>query len=108
LSDQNAAFVMLERDGKVLAVTGPVRPSDVKLRRAQAMAAQSGAGLEIARELISRKLAGQEQVARAKFHNPITADAIAEFWSELPNTASLDEIRMLESQAAAAYWSAWR
>src|SRR5256886_10860944 len=31
LSDQNAAFVMLERDGKVLAVTGPVRPSDVKL-----------------------------------------------------------------------------
>src|SRR5271170_6501145 len=32
LADQNAAFVMLERDGKVLAVTGPVRPSDAKLR----------------------------------------------------------------------------
>src|SRR5438093_106470 len=39
LSDQNAAFVMLERDGKVLATTGPVRPSDAKLRRAQAFAA---------------------------------------------------------------------
>src|SRR5207247_11089670 len=39
LSDQNAAFVMLERNGKVLATTGPVRPSDAKLRRAQALAA---------------------------------------------------------------------
>jgi CRISPR-associated protein Cas1 len=26
LADQDAAFVMLERDGKVVAVTGPVRP----------------------------------------------------------------------------------
>src|SRR5437879_4774305 len=66
LADQDASFVLLERDGKVLATTGPVRPSDAKLRRAQAMAAQSEAGLEIARELISCKLAGQEQVARAK------------------------------------------
>src|SRR5207253_4756315 len=75
LADQDAAFVMLERDGKVLVTTGPVRPSDAKLRRAQSLAAQSEAGLRIARELISRKLAGQEQVARAKFHNPITANA---------------------------------
>jgi CRISPR-associated endonuclease Cas1 len=108
LSDQNAAFVMLERDGKVLAVTGPVRPSDAKLRRAQAIAAQSGADLRIACELISRKLAGQEQVARAKLRDSLTADLIARFRSALPNTKSLGEIRMLESQAAAAYWSAWR
>src|SRR5256885_6052764 len=56
LADQDVSFVLLERDGKVLATTGPVRPSDAKLRRAQALAAQSGVGLEIARELISRKL----------------------------------------------------
>jgi CRISPR-associated endonuclease Cas1 len=108
LADQNAAFVMLERNGKVLATTGPVRPSDAKLRRAQALAAQSGADLTIARELISRKLAGQEQVARARLRDPLTADAIAKFRSALPNTISISEIRMLESQAAAAYWSAWR
>ena len=35
LADQKAAFVMLERDGSVLATTGPVRPSDARLRRAQ-------------------------------------------------------------------------
>src|SRR4051794_17676491 len=28
LADQNAAFVMLERNGKVLTVCGPVSPSD--------------------------------------------------------------------------------
>jgi hypothetical protein len=28
LADQDAAFVMLERDGRVLATTGPVRSSD--------------------------------------------------------------------------------
>src|SRR2546426_12808200 len=64
LADQDAAFVMLDRDGSVLATTGPVRPSDARLRRAQALARQSGAALRISRELISQKLAGQEQVAR--------------------------------------------
>ena len=35
LADQDVAFTMLNRDGKVLCVTGPVRPSDARLRRAQ-------------------------------------------------------------------------
>src|SRR5437870_7524123 len=103
LTDQDAAFVMLERDGSVLATTGPVRPSDAKLRRAQAFAAQSGAGLVIARELISRKLAGQEQVVRTKLRDLPTADTIARFRAALPNTTRLDEIRLLESQGAAIY-----
>src|SRR6266568_1074604 len=89
LADQDASFILLERDGKVLATTGPVRPSDAKLRRAQAMATQSGADLNIARELISRKLAGQEQVAREKLRDSITADDIARFRSALPNTQQL-------------------
>jgi hypothetical protein len=49
---------MLERNGKVLCVTGPVRPSEAKLRRAQALAAGNGLGLEIARTLIDAKLKG--------------------------------------------------
>src|SRR6267143_4678934 len=49
LADQKASFVMLERDGSVLATTGPVRPSDARLRRAQAMAHSTGAALRIAR-----------------------------------------------------------
>jgi len=56
LADQKASFVMLDRDGSVLATTGPVRPSDARLRRAQALAHSSGAALRITRELIRQKL----------------------------------------------------
>ena len=94
LADQDVAFSMLERDGKVLAVTGPVRPSDAKLRRAQALAHSSGAALRITRELISRKLAGQEQVARDKLLDSTTADAIARFRAEVPTGDSITTIRL--------------
>ena len=75
---------MLERDGKVLTVAGPVRPSDAKLRRAQALAHSSCAALRIARELISQKLSAQEQVARQKLLDAATADKIAQFRAEVP------------------------
>ncbi len=107
LADQDVAFSMLERDGKVLAVTGPVRPSDAKLRRAQALAHSSGAALRISRELIGRKLTGQEQVARHELLHSTTADAIAQFRAELPRADCIATIRLIESQAARAYWSAW-
>jgi CRISPR-associated endonuclease Cas1 len=107
LADQGAAFVMLERDGSVLATTGPVRSSDAKLRRAQALAHSSGAALRITRELICRKLGGQEQVARHKLLDTTTADTIARFRAEVPTGDSSATIRLIESQAARAYWSAW-
>jgi CRISPR-associated endonuclease Cas1 len=107
LADQGAAFVMLERDGTVLAVTGPVRPSDAKLRRAQALAHHSGAALRITRELISQKLAEQERVARHKLLDTTTADTIAHFRAEVPTADSVTTIRLIESQAARVYWSAW-
>ncbi|MGO9088710.1 MAG: CRISPR-associated endonuclease Cas1 [Candidatus Sulfotelmatobacter sp.] len=99
LADQDVAFTMLERDGKVLAVTGPVRPSDAKLRRAQALAHSSGAALLIARELITQKLIGQERVARHKLLDATTADAIARFRAELPTADSITTVRLIESQA---------
>jgi len=71
--------VMLDRDGSALATTGPVRSSDAKLRRAQALAHSFGAALRIARELTSQKLAGQERVARHKLLDSTTAEAIAKF-----------------------------
>lgn len=108
LADQDAAFVMLERDGSVLATTGPVLPSDARLRRAQALAYQSGAALRIVRELITRKLAGQEQLTRHKLRNIPAADTIARMRAGLTNAETVETIRQLESQAAQAYWLAWR
>jgi CRISPR-associated endonuclease Cas1 len=108
LADQDVAFSMLERNGKVLAVTGPVHPSDAKLRRAQALAHSSGAALLITRELISQKLIGQEQVARNRLLDDATADKIAQFRAEVPAADTISTVRLVEAQAALAYWSAWR
>jgi CRISPR-associated endonuclease Cas1 len=108
LADQNAAFVMLERDGHVLATTGPVRSSDARLRRAQALAEHSGVALSIARELIGKKLAGQEQVVRDKLLDSATADVIAGFRIEVDQAETMDTVRAMEAQGAAAYWAVWR
>jgi CRISPR-associated endonuclease Cas1 len=107
LADQDASFALLERNGKVLAVTGPVRPSDAKLRRSQSLSHSSGAAVRIARELISQKLTAQENVARHKLLDSNTADAIARFNTELPSADNITTIRLIESQAARVYWSAW-
>ncbi|MFY9559609.1 MAG: CRISPR-associated endonuclease Cas1 [Terriglobales bacterium] len=108
LADQNAAFVMLDRDGSVLATTGPVRPSDARLRRAQALASQSGTAVQIARELIDKKLAGQERVARHKLFATENADTIHRYRSELAEADTPESVRLIESKAAGAYWAAWR
>ncbi len=107
LADQGAAFVMLDRRGKVLAVTGPVSSSDAKLRRAQALALGNGTALKISKELISQKIAGQELLVRDMLHDSATADAIARFRTDLPSAESIESVRLIESQAARAYWQAW-
>jgi CRISPR-associated endonuclease Cas1 len=108
LADQDAGFIMLERDGSVLAATGPVRPSDSRLRRAQALSGQSGAALRIARHLITQKLAAQEQVANELLRDSRAARIIASARDGLASAETSAAIRLLESQAALAYWSAWR
>ena len=108
LADQKAAFVMLDRDGSVLATTGPVRPSDARLRRAQALASQSGTALRIARELIDKKLCG----ARASCASQTACDQDrrhdSRYRAELAEADTPERIRLIESQAAGAYWAAWR
>jgi CRISPR-associated endonuclease Cas1 len=108
LADQDAAFVMLDRDGTVLATTGPVRPSDARLRRAQALAYQTGVAIEIARFLIDEKLKGQEEIARNVFENLTAAEKISYARTAITTAPTIDAIRFFESQAALAYWSAWR
>lgn len=108
LADQDASFVMLNRNGSVLATTGPVRPSDARLRRAQALAHSSGVALQIAKDLLDKKLSAQEHLVREKLQNSDAADRIAEMRCGLPICQSLDALRPLEALAAKAYWSAWR
>jgi CRISPR-associated endonuclease Cas1 len=108
ICDVGASFVMLEKDGSVLVTIGPVRPSDARLRRAQSLAHHSGMALRIARELIGRKLAGQEQLARNVLRDLSVAQTIASARSALTTAGTVEAVRSIESQAAYAYWSAWR
>ena len=108
LADQDAALVMLERDGSVLAVTGPVRPSDARLRRAQALANTNGIALEISKGLIRQKLSAQEQLAREKLKDSRAADLIAANRGAVDEAQTIEALRLSESRAAHAYWFAWR
>jgi len=76
--------------------------------RAQAVAHSSGAAVQIARELIDKKLAGQERIARYKLLAGENADAILRYRSELAEANTTESVRLIESQAASAYWAAWR
>jgi CRISPR-associated endonuclease Cas1 len=108
LADQDAAFVMLERNGKVLATTGPVNRSDARLRRAQGLAHASGTALKIARELISEKLLAQERVVKTYFRESPCSSDIVDARKLVGTAKSNEEIRRWEAQGAKAYWSAMR
>jgi CRISPR-associated endonuclease Cas1 len=99
---------MLDRDGKVLLTTGPVRPSDARLRRSQALAESTGASLQLTRELIAQKLWGQEKVARDKLKRSDIANCISSFRSQVDVAKETSTLRQCESLGAKAYWSAWR
>jgi CRISPR-associated endonuclease Cas1 len=107
ISDIGASFLMLDRRGKVLVVTGPVSPSDAKLRRMQSLALGNGTALKISKELISQKLAGQSTLVQDMLHDSATADAIARFRDELPSAESIEVVRLIEAQAARCYWQSW-
>jgi CRISPR-associated endonuclease Cas1 len=107
LADQDASFVMLDRDGSVLATTGPIRPTDARLRRAQALAHHTGTALQIARELIGRKLDAQEKLARSSLNNCEAAETIGSIRKAIPSAETIEAIRLIESRGAYAYWRAW-
>src|SRR5437667_392060 len=86
LADQDAAFVMLDKRGKVIVVCGPTSPSDSKIRRAQSLSLGNGTALRISKELISQKLTGQELLVRTMLSDSATADVIARFRAELPRS----------------------
>jgi CRISPR-associated endonuclease Cas1 len=107
VADQQVGFSMVDRLGRVLATTGPVSPSDARLRRAQALAGQSEIGLEIARELISQKLVGQQRVALKYFQSSTAAFVIVAARNKLTTAASCEDVLRCEAEGAQAYWKAW-
>ena len=106
LHDIGAAFVQIDHDGELISCTSPPGLNDARLRRAQAMAISNGLDLEIASDLIRRKLRGQMQVLR-KLRDANSVAEISAVSDRLSEPQTIDALRMLEAQAAIVYWKAW-
>jgi CRISPR-associated endonuclease Cas1 len=121
LHDIGASFIQIDADGQLINCAGPAGLDDARLRRAQALASDFGTGnvsgigtgseprpgFVIACDLIKRKLFGQwENLKRLRSRS--AAEAIASATDRIPSARNIDNLRYIESEAAIAYWEAWR
>jgi CRISPR-associated endonuclease Cas1 len=117
LHDVGVAVVQIDADGNVLVASAPLGYDDARLRRAQALAAFTDVGLAITRGLLGDKLAGQAQAlgqfarctgTEERQHDLAQAQTqIQEALQHLEHADTLEQLRLLESQAAGVYWNAW-
>jgi len=102
-----ADLVQLDWDGAPLMATAPRPNGDFpSLRRAQALAAGSPAGIAIARDILRAKLGGQATVLRF-IGKPETAETIEELTGRLAAARTNSELLSVEALGALAYWSPW-
>jgi CRISPR-associated protein Cas1 len=107
LHDTGAAVVHLDASGELITVTAVKGPDLAGLRRAQALAADTPAGVEIARHILTTKVEGQHALLGELPGGAQAQDPIQWALSEIENAASLEALVSAEAQAAAAYWAAW-
>lgn len=107
LDDVGAVLVHIDQDGVVLVSSARHRSNDARLRRAQGRVWGSGAGIELARTILERKLDGQSALV-ARHGRRDLANVIGAARALL-RQAVTDPAELLvpEAAAAAAYWSAW-
>jgi CRISPR-associated endonuclease Cas1 len=99
-----AALVHLGPDGQVLTHSVPLGYEGL-IRRSQALAIANGLDVDLARDLIRRKIEGQRaNLVRLRAPDLRGFDATRE---ALDSAATIDEIRLCEAKAAAVYWNAW-
>ncbi len=106
-ADVGVVMVHLDGDGRLLAVHGRPGTDDARLRRAQAAAAGSKVGVEIARQLLGAKLDGQAAVLRELLNTEAPATAVSELAEEVRDAHDLVRCRDLEAQASNTYFGAW-
>jgi CRISPR-associated endonuclease Cas1 len=110
LADLGIAVICLDRDGRTLAISGQLGADEPRLRRAQALAADSTLGVKIAKTLLTHKLRGQSDVAGelSDLDGALAARAaVAAALAEIEDAETIESIRQAEAQAARAYWQAW-
>jgi CRISPR-associated protein Cas1 len=101
-----ASLLQLDWDGTVLLATAPAGADQPTLRRAQALAAENGAGHAITQEILRAKLNGQAAIARL-LGSAQTAELIINLADQLDSATDSVQLLGIEGTAAAAYWSLW-
>jgi len=103
------AVLVLAPDGSASLASTPRSTNDARLRRMQSRASDLPVGLDIARELISRKLHAQADLLSTRFGDA-DADAaltVAELAADACGAGDVDELRQIEASGAALYWQSW-
>jgi CRISPR-associated protein Cas1 len=100
-----AALVQIGRDGEVLAHSVPYGYDGHPIRRAHALAVTNGLDLAIARELIAGKLDGQRRILVRLGADLREFDKLR---ASLASADSIERVRVIEANAAALYFPAWR
>jgi CRISPR-associated endonuclease Cas1 len=99
--------LVLGPDGTCQLASTPRMTDDARLRRQQAIAPSEPYGLDIARWLISRKVAGEGHVLIRCFGDEETAETLGGLVLAIEEAGTIDEVRQLEATAAALYFGSW-
>jgi len=104
-----AAFCLISRDGDPITTSARLGSDNAALRRGQAIASGGPIGLSVAKALLGAKLEGEAANLRRFFPEArVEATAVGEARHGLEHARTVEEARLVESRAAAAYWSAWQ
>lgn len=107
LHDIGASFVQFDADGTVIVANGPCGLDDARLRRAQALGSTNGIGESIRRSLLEGKIDGQHALLARIAGTEQFQAAILQARDQLATASNPSTLRLVEAQAANAYWAAW-
>ena len=107
LHDVGAALVHIDADGQLLTTSTASGPRHAALRRAQALAATDSVGVEIARELLHAKVAGQASLIPDLNAGSDAPSVMAQALAKISIERDLVGMVAAEAEAASAYWEAW-
>ncbi len=106
LFDIDAAVVQIDADGHVILATAPLGADNAHLRRSQSNAYGTATGTSIVRHLLQLKLKGQAEVLGV-LGKTVEAEAVIRLSGQMGGEEATANLRNLEGQAAAIYWSGW-
>jgi CRISPR-associated endonuclease Cas1 len=107
IHDAGAALLHIDADGQLLTASATTGPTHGALRRAQALSATSTAGVEIARDLLHTKVAGQRSLLPELPGGPAAEEIIDRALADIDKADGLTGLVGAEARAANAYWGAW-